>query len=63
MDKLDVMFQEEPVNSRDIGFQDCVTIESTKSQGRFTIANKNIEPGELIAVDSPVVKHLDKGIS
>ena len=40
MDKLDVMFQEPSENSYVNGFKDCVTIESTKHQGRFTMANR-----------------------
>ena len=41
-------------------FSDAVTIEQTELQGRYTIANRDIEPGEIIAIDRPVVKHLDK---
>ena len=41
-------------------FSDAVTIEQTELQGRYTIANRDIEPGEIVAIDRPVVKHLDK---
>ena len=47
-------------NESKAGFEDCVTIKQTKLQGRFTVANRDIEPGELLAVDQPFVKHLDK---
>jgi hypothetical protein len=41
-------------------FANSITIKQTKHQGRFTVANRDIKAGELLAVDAPAVKHLDK---
>lgn len=62
MDQLDILVNETKTtgDSSTIGFQDCVDIQETKLQGRFTVANRDIKAGELIAIDQPVVKYLDK---
>lgn len=63
MDKLDILINvetNEKSSSSILGFQDCVDIQESKLQGRFTIANRDIKAGELIAIDQPVVKYLDK---
>ena len=61
MEHLDMENREnvEPQNV-EIGFSNCVTIQATEHQGRFTIANRDISPGEVLAIDRPVVKILDK---
>ncbi|CAB4064363.1 unnamed protein product [Lepeophtheirus salmonis] len=43
-----------------LGFADSVSIGHSPTQGRFTYANRDINPGEIIAVDEPYVKQLDK---
>ena len=61
LDKLDyVENSQDSKNSYQLGFQNCIDIKETQLQGRFTIANRDIEAGELIAVDQPVAKLLDK---
>jgi hypothetical protein len=41
-------------------FSSCVAVRYEKGRGRFCVASRNVEVGELIAVETPHVAMLDK---
>ena len=48
------------INEKHPSFASSVGVEETQRQGRFTVALRDIQPGEVLAIDKPTIQFLDK---
>jgi SET and MYND domain-containing protein 4 len=40
----------------------CIEVREDEKYGRFVVTNRNLEPGDIIAIDEPVYKFVDKEV-
>jgi SET and MYND domain-containing protein 4 len=40
----------------------CIEVKEDEKYGRYVVTNRNLEPGDIIAIDEPVYKFVDKEV-